>query len=361
MQVAILIMAGGRGERVWPIGRKDKPKQFLKIKSENTLIEETIIRAKTFSDEKNIFIITGEQYKNSLNEILPNFPKENIIFEPSKRDTAAAIAYGTYIIEQRIGEDVVVITLSSDHFIENVDLFTAVMKETIKYASENDMAVTVGITPNRAETGYGYIHTAECISEDSNKIKTYKVDSFVEKPNIEKAEIIYKDPSYLWNSGMFIWKSSVILGYIKKLEPSIYDKIVNTYKYISSGDSAKALAEFDTVEKRSIDFMVMEKIDASLCVKGDFVWDDVGSFSALSRIYTPDNNGNIQIGDNHILDSENTTIVNEDKDTFIAICGMKDIIVVNHKGATLIYPKGKDDMIKTLIAELEGKDKTEHL
>ncbi len=359
MQIATLILAGGRGERVWPVGRQDRPKQFLKVKSKNTLIEDTIIRAKTFCDEKNIFIITGDQYKSSLEEVLPNFPKDNIIFEPSRRDTTAAIAYGVYTIEQKI-PDSLVVTVPADPFIEGVSLFTSVMNNAINYAIEESLVVTVGISPTRAETSYGYVHVADCISGDSD-IKAYKVDKFLEKPSQERADVMYTDKNYLWNSGMFIWKSSVILGVIKNLYPSIYDGVVATYEYTSKGDHQKALEIFDTIERRSIDFMVMEKLETSLCVKGEFVWDDVGSFSALSRVYDQDSNGNVQIGNNFLLDSTNTTIMNNDDGTFVAVCGMNDIIVVNHKGATLVYPKGKDDMIKTLISELEARGETEHL
>lgn len=359
MQIATLIMAGGRGERVWPIGRQDRPKQFLKVKSENTLIEDTIIRAKTFCDEKNIFIIMGEFYKASLDSVLPDFPEDNIIFEPSRRDTAAAIAFGVYTIEQRI-PDAVIVTLPADPFIEGIELFTTVVKKSIDCATEKDLAVTIGITPTRAETDYGYVHTDTCISGD-DEIKVYKIDSFVEKPNKEKAEIMYKDSNYLWNSGMFVWKSSVILDYMKNLEPDTYAKIVDAYNYSLAGEKDKALEAFDSIVKKSIDFAIMEKLTESLCIKGDFVWDDVGSFSALSRVYTPDDQGNVKIGDNLLYKSENTTVMNNDDNTFVAVCGMKDIIVVNHKGATLIYPKGQDGMIKEVIAQLEAQGNTKHL
>lgn len=359
MQIATLIMAGGHGQRLWPIGRRDKPKQFLKIKSENTLIEEAIIRAKTFCDEQNIFIITGTEYKDSFYNLLPNFPKDNIIFEPSKRDTAAAIAFGIYTIEQKL-KDAIVVALPSDPFIENIERFTAVINKAIQYAAEQELAVLIGISTNRAETSYGYIHTSDCISGEGN-IKVYKVDRFVEKPNKEKAEVLYKDKSYLWNSGMFIWKSSVALSYIKNLEPLLYEKVVNTYHYIANNELENAKTEFDSIEKKSIDFAIMEKITESLCVEGDFIWDDVGTFSALSRVYRPDENGNLKIGDNCLLNTENTTIVNNDENTFVAVYGMKDIVVVNHNGVTLIYPKGDDDMIKALMSEIEQSGKTKYL
>ena len=359
MQVTTLIMAGGKGERVWPIGRQSKPKQFLKIKGKHTLIEDAIIRAKTFCDEKNIFIITGEKYRDSFSKFLPNFPKENIIFEPTGRDTAAAVTLGVYTIEQKIPNSIVV-TLPADPVIEGEAMFTTVIQKAIEHADRDNLPVTIGIKPSRAEIGYGYVHLADCISGKEN-IKVFRVDSFLEKPDQDKSDIISEDTSYLWNSGMFIWKSTVILSHMEKLQNDTYNKVVATYNYIKSDQFDNAKKEFSSIEKKSIDFAIMEKLTNSLCVRGDFKWDDVGSFSALSRVYTPDHQGNVKIGDNFLLDTENTIVMNNDSDSFVAVCGMKDIIVVNHKGATLIYPRGKDHIIKDLLAELEARGKTKYL
>lgn len=358
MTVSTLIMAGGVGERLWPLGRKNKPKQFLKIKGKNSLIEDAIIRAKSYCEEKNIFIVTGERFRESFEKYLPDFPKENMIFEPIGRDTAAAVALGAYTIQNLIGETVIV-TIPADPIIQGEALFTAVMKKAIERADKERLPVMIGIKPVRAETGYGYLHLSDCVSGTEN-IKVYKIDSFVEKPNQEKAEKLFKDTSYLWNSGMFIWRADIILSAIKHRAPDIYEKAIATYEAISKGDKDLALKEFSSIEKKSIDFAVMEKLTNALCVKGDFRWDDVGSFTSFSRVHECDWQGNLKTGNSFVYDTKDSIVVN-DSNTFIAVCGMKDVIVVEHNGAILVYPKGQDNIIKELVAELEARGYKDYL
>lgn len=364
MKKAVLIMAGGKGERLWPLSRVDKPKQFLSIssneESENkSLIELAVERSKKLTDEENIFIITGEAYREAFNKYFPSFKKENIIFEPMARDTAPAIAFGAYTIHKKIGLSSLAI-LPADPVIKNEDIFKNALDVAFETAYNKQVVVTIGIKPLRAETGYGYIKTKYLV-ETINSVNMYKIEAFKEKPDTEKAKMFFESGDYLWNSGMFIWNTDTLMEKIKTLIPETYEKVKTAYECVENKNSNKAKEVFETIEKKSFDYAVMEKIDNALCIKGEFFWDDLGAFSALSRINEKDKNGNVIIGSALANDSKNNIIVGDNK-TFIAISGLDNITVVVSNGAVLIYPNGEDDRIKKILSDMrENKENEKYL
>lgn len=357
MKKAVLIMAGGRGERLWPLSIEKKPKQFLAIGTSSngkTLIEQSIERAKLFTSEENIFIITGESFRDLFREYLQTFREENIIFEPTGRDTLAAITLGLYYIKQKIG-DCSVAVLPSDPIIKDEDIFVNALNEAVNIADKTKQIATIGIKPTRPDTGYGYIKLSKLISTSSERIETFMVHGFKEKPTLERAKEFLSDGSYLWNSGMFIANADTILSMVEKETPDTYKKIAETFTAQKNNNKELALSTFGSLEKISFDYAIMEKLKEIYCVKGTFFWDDLGAFSALSRIENKDNNNNVSLGQSFLHDSRNNIIINENK-TIIAISGLENITVVQSGDTTLIYPTGEDDRIKNILKAMREEE-----
>ncbi|MEI0593009.1 mannose-1-phosphate guanylyltransferase [Brachyspira pilosicoli] len=347
MKTSVIIMAGGIGERLWPLSREKKPKQFLKIIDNKSLIEQTIDRALQITEEENIFIITGKRYKEAFSTYIPNFKKDNIIYEPIGRDTAAAVALGVLTVKEKIGDSNVVI-IPADPIIKQEDLFINTIKEAVNATIETKNVVVVGIVPTRAETGYGYIKLDKNI-----KGNEYIVHRFVEKPNLENAKKFLEDGSYLWNSGMFIWDSESILNSINKFMPDTFNKVNDTLKNINNED--KALEIFNSIDKISFDFGVMEKLKDIICIKSEFFWDDLGAFSALGRIYKKDENNNVVIGQVYLKNSSNNIIINDDND-LLTLNGVNNLTVVKSNGVVLMYPNNEDSKIKEILKDIREKN-----
>ena len=347
MKKAILIIAGGIGERLWPLSRENKPKQFLKIIDNKSLIEQTIERALKITSKENIFIVTGKRYEEAFTKYIPSFDKNNIIYEPIGRDTTAAIALGILKIKEKIGNAIVSI-FPADPIIKDEELFVKTINDSINITKETGDIIIIGINPNRPETGYGYIKL-----KDNIKDNIYNVDRFVEKPNYENACKFLEDGHYLWNSGMFIWSIDNILESIKKLMPDTYDKVIKT---LEAKEENKKIEIFNTIDKVSFDFGIMEKLNNIICLKSNFFWDDLGAFSALGRIHDKDNNDNVIVGNVYAKESNNNIIINDDDKTFIAIDGIDNLTIVKTNDVILIYPNNKDSKIKDILKDIREKD-----
>ena len=356
MKKSVLIMAGGIGERLWPLSRENKPKQFLKIGDNKSLIEKTILRASKITDEENIFIITGIRYKEAFSQYIPNFRKENIIYEPFGRDTAAAVTLGALTIKEKIGNSIIVI-LPADPIIKEEDLFTKTVEEAIETTSKTKKTIIVGIKPNRAETGYGYIKLADNIKDNE-----FNVERFVEKPNLENAKKFLEDGNYLWNGGMFIWDIESVLNAVQSLMPDTYNKVLESFNNRNNFDKAKET--FSKIEKISFDRGIMEKLKNIICIKAEFFWDDLGAFSALGRIHEKDKDNNVIIGNVYTKESKNNIIINDDND-FITVDGINNLTIVKSNGALLIYSDNQDAKIKEILKDIrekeELKDNTKYL
>ena len=347
MRKSVLIMAGGIGERLWPLSRENKPKQFLKIGDNKSLIEKTISRALKITNEENIFIITGIRYEEVFNQYMPDFRKENIIYEPLGRDTTAAITLGALAIKEKIGNSIIAI-LPADPIIKEEDLFTKTVEEAIETTFKTKKTVIVGIKPNRAETGYGYIKLTDNIKDNE-----FKVERFVEKPNLENAKKFLEDGNYLWNSGMFIWDIESVLNAVQSIMPDTYNKVVKSFDNRNNFERAKAV--FSKIEKISFDTGIMEKLKDIICIKAEFFWDDLGAFSALGRIYKKDQDNNVVIGNAYIKESKNNIIINDDND-FITVDGINNLTIVKSNGALLIYSDNQDSKIKEILKDIKGKE-----
>ena len=352
----ILIMAGGSGERFWPLSTKEKPKQLLPLISDKTMIRETVERLIGFVEFNDIYIATNElQYQNIMKE-LPEVPKDNIIVEPAFRDTAAAILYGSTYIASRNSEDSIITVLASDHLITKREKFINSLEIANKIASTEDKIVTLGIKPTYPETGYGYIKVEDITENISNQEIV-----FVEKPNNEIAKEYLKSGKFLWNSGMFIFKFKTLIANFKlySLEHLlIVRSIEGKIKNLSRLDLTKAVKEqFQIFPKISIDFAIMEKSKDISCIPIDIGWSDIGSFDSLMELLL-ENGINFSKGIrsfNHI-NSNNNLILSFDDDLDVNLIDITDSIVVKDKNRLLIMKKGSSSKLKELLKLINEKN-----
>lgn len=346
-----LIMAGGGGTRFWPLSRKRVPKQLLNLDGKEVMINETIDRLCGIVEKEDIFIVTNEEQMD-LTKIVTGdrVLQENILAEPSARNTAACIGYGAIEILKKHGDGVMCI-LASDHYIKDEDAFREVLKKAIGTVEETDGLVTIGIKPTFPATGYGYI------KNETIDGKEYKgVMEFVEKPDLERATAYIDSGNYAWNSGMFVWKASTIMKYFEKLLPDIYDKLMIIKEAMGTASEKDVInAIYDTIPKISIDYGIMERADRVYMLEGDFGWNDIGSFDALPALYNSDDNGNVVRGETVLIDSRENIVIGEKK--MIACVGVEDLIVVDTEDALLVCRKDRAQDVKEVVATLEKNEK----
>lgn len=350
MKITAVIMAGGKGERFWPRSRADRPKQFLSLTNDGeTMIQKTVNRLSGIAEPEDIFVVTNKQYVHLVREQLPDMPEENIIAEPASKNTAPCIGLAAGIIEKRYGGDTVMLVLPSDHEIKLVSMFKDTLMQAVGVAERNSNLVTIGIPPTYPETGYGYINF------DGNRDTengAYKVVRFVEKPDMEKAKRYVNSGEYLWNSGMFVWKASSILGNIQKYLPDMYEQLA---KIIDSHGTDKYEQEleriFPQIKGESIDFGVMEKAEDIFTIPGSFGWDDVGSWLAMERINPTNEYGNVVRGDVISIDTASSTVIGGGR--LIATVGVENLIIVDTDDAVLICAKEKAQEVKKVIDNLK--------
>ena len=356
MEITALIMAGGRGERFWPKSRKRLPKQFLSLTGDGkTMIQLTVERISPMVPMKNIYIATNQDYKKLVLEQLPEIPEENILCEPAARNTAPCIGLGAVHIEKRFG-DALMLVLPSDHLIKQNERFLDILKHACETAEKDTNLVTIGITPSYPETGYGYI---KFMKENADGA-AYPVEQFVEKPDLETAKTYLEAGSYLWNSGMFVWKVSSILKNIREFMPDTYSGLMNIRAAIGTGEEQAVLEqEFSGFESQSIDYGIMEKAEHIYIIPGSFGWDDVGSWLAVERIQKADENGNVIQGNIAAVDTKNCVLQGGSK--LIAAVGLEDIVIVDTEDATLVCAKNDTNNIKKIIEHLKNCKKEKYI
>ena len=358
MKNVAIIMAGGKGERFWPMSTSKRPKQFLSLTESNkTMIQLTIDRIAPLVNLEDIYVVTNKNYKDVIKDQIPQIKEENILYEPVGKNTAPCIAYATMVIKKRY-DDANVIVLSSDHVIKNINLFLDNIKLGIKKLTDNNI-ITIGIVPTRPETGYGYIK----IGTKDNIDLIYDVEKFVEKPNYDLAKEYYESSNYLWNSGMFMWKNSFMDECIKTYLPKAYKNMLKIYKAVDTDSFYDVVKEeFEKIEAISIDYAVLEKVDNILVIPGSFGWDDVGSWLAVERLKTLDKYENIIEGKVISIDSSNNIILNNDYDTLLVTSGLSNLVIVKSDDVILIINKDNVPDIKQVIEKVkESKENERYL
>lgn len=356
MKKTALIMAGGRGERFWPKSRKSLPKQFLSLTDDGrTMIQLTVERIRPLIDLEDIYISTNRAYRGLVMEQLPGIPPENILCEPVGRNTAPCIGLGAVHIAKKY-EDAVMMVLPSDHLIKYNQMFLNALKDGCSIAEKGKNLVTIGITPDYPETGYGYIKFLPQ-QADGN---AYAVERFVEKPDMETAKEYLESEEYLWNSGMFIWKVSTILDNMKSMLPDLHQGLFNIAEAIGTDKQEMVLEKvFPELESVSIDYGVMEKAENIFILPGVFGWDDVGSWLAVERIQKSNESGNVVTGNIITINSKNNIIQGGKK--LIAAVGLENLIIVDTEDATLICDKGSTPDIKLVLENLKICNREEYL
>jgi len=343
-----LIMAGGSGQRFWPLSTEERPKQLLNLFSDKSMIRETVDRILPLIPAERIFIGTNKKQVEGIKAELPMIGEENIIIEPAFKDTAAAIGYGTLYIKHRF-EDACITVLASDHLIKDEDNFRKILVKATDEAVSNNTIVTLGIKPKSPETGYGYIETERnCKLED-----VYPVERFWEKPNRERAENYIASGNFLWNSGMFIFKASTILEEIERYMPRHHLVLEDLKVLINKGIikeelSAAVANDFERFQKISIDFGIMERSIKIKVIPSDFGWNDIGSFLALEEYFGANENGTV-VKDSALkeLNSKNNIIVGTGNT--IATIGVENLVIVQTEDKLLICAKDQVQDIKKVV------------
>lgn len=352
MKITAVIMAGGRGERFWPKSRNSCPKQFLSLTSDGeTMIQKTVKRLSPLVDAGDIFIVTNAAYTGLVKDQLPDVPAENILAEPCARNTAPCIAFAAAVIGRKY-DDAIMLVLPSDHLIGYENIYIKTLKKAVAVAGQGKNLVTVGITPTYPETGYGYINFGE---ENGD---AYKVERFVEKPDLPTAKKYLSSGKYLWNSGMFVWKISSIMANMKELMPAVAEGAERIAASFGTPDFEEVLVrEFTAFPSESVDFGIMEKASDIYTLPGSFGWDDVGSWLAVERINETDENKNFISGDVIAVDAERTTVCGGKR--LIAAIGTEDLIIVDTDDVLLVCSKNNTQDVKKVIAQLKENGRTE--
>ena len=347
-----LILAGGSGERFWPLSRRHRPKQLLRLASKRTLLEETLARLEGFVPDERVLILVNVEQEKAVRQLLKNFPKENIIAEPDKRDTAAAVALGAGWVAAR-DHSATMLAFPADHVIQDRDAFHETMKTAAAAAEEMGALVTIGIKPTWACPGFGYIeHGKEVKLRGGNdKIAVHQVVRFREKPNADLAESFLRKGNFRWNAGMFVWSVPTVLSEFNRHTPELADFISQVR---STKDVEKVLRDrFEKLPRISFDYAIMEKADRVLVVEASFDWDDVGSWQAVARYFKKDEHGNIANRAFTALDSSENIIFNDaDAETTVALVGVHNLIVVRTGDAILICDRHDAEKIKKLVGKL---------
>lgn len=340
-----LIMAGGKGERFWPISTDEKPKQFLRLLGKDTMVQMTVNRLNGLIPMERIFVVTGERYVDLVLDQLPELPKKNIIIEPVSRNTAPCITLSAFYIERQY-ENSTIIVLPSDHIIKNEEKFRNTIGIADYFLKENeDAIVTLGVRPDRPETNYGYIKYNESFSI-INEAEIRNVDMFVEKPDDEKAQQYLKAGNFLWNSGVFVWKARNILKLAEKYIKNTYD-ILKEIAYGTDEEYENRLnSNYSKVDNVSIDYAIMEKGKSIYVILSDFGWDDIGTWNSVERYCPKDENNNVYIGNIININGRNNIIVGKNKPVIIS--DIEDIFVVESEDIILITKKDNIKHIKDI-------------
>lgn len=344
-----LIMAGGKGERFWPWSREKRPKQLLPLFGKKTMIEMTIDRLLPLIPRDRIWIITNATQARAMQKLMPKFPKSNFIVEPVGRDSAGAVMLGCASIAS-IDPEAVMALLPADALIKDQAKYLKVLKSCFETAQRDQSFVTIGIKPTEPSSAYGYIERAEKV-RNSNSASTaiYRAKRFIEKPSVEKAQKLLKTRRYYWNSGMFIWSASAIYEGFKKYSPVH----ARGWEAIQRNCSKYLKTDFLKLEKISIDYAVMEKAKNIYVAEGVFDWDDVGSWSSMSRHMPSDEKGNAHRGSIVSVDSNNCLVLGNDRT--IATLGVSDLVIVQTEDATLVCHRNKAQNVKEIVKLLDPK------
>lgn len=353
-------MAGGRGERFWPLSRLECPKHLLPVVGDKAMLVQTLERLGSEYPAERIIIITNTEQKAAIQRICPQLPAHNIIGEPMGRDTAAAVALAAVIVRRR-DPGAVFTVLPADHVIHDTVAFQRMLNAAFKAAEEKSALVTIGIRPAYAATGYGYIQRGAACGECEG-MTVYAVEGFREKPDADTAEQYLKNGAYFWNAGMFFWSVASICAALEKLTPELWQTMEQLSSEWHAEEDLESLLEryYPGLEKISVDYAVMEKAAKVRTLESSFDWDDVGEWPAVARHYPEDKQGNVVRGQAW-LQNAGGNIVRTEAGHTVALIGVDDLIVVQTEDATLICPRSRAQEIKQAVKGMGEDARFKHL
>ncbi|MFM7449266.1 MAG: mannose-1-phosphate guanylyltransferase [Leptolyngbyaceae cyanobacterium] len=346
-----VILAGGKGERFWPLSRRSRPKQFLSLDgSGRSLLQATADRLLPITGSwQDIWVVTASHLADGVREQLPELPESNLLVEPEGRDTAPAVTWSTLEITQRYGRDAVLGFFPADHWIADQQMFWATLKAAASLASQEPAIVTLGITPGFASTGYGYIQQGQAAGAfganpkaDGQGFAAYRVDRFTEKPDRAVAEQFLATGQYSWNSGMFVFRAGVALDELWAYAPEIIGPL-----------EERGLAAYPDVPKKSIDYALMEKTRQAYVLPVAFGWDDLGDWNAIERLLKGEG-PNVELARHVGLDTQGALLYATDQDDLIVTIGLEDTVIVRDGKVTLIAKKDRTQDIKQVLKEIQA-------
>jgi mannose-1-phosphate guanylyltransferase len=365
----VIIMAGGKGERFWPVSREKTPKQLITLLGESSFLQQAVERVLPLVPLKNILVITNQMQAPEVRKQLPKLPKENVIAEPIGRDTTAAVTLGAAIVGARSTTGVMAV-LPADHVIPEKKKFQQVLVDAFDLAGRGQAIITIGIKPTEPATGYGYIRVGESLPPPqgvkSYKTSFFRAEQFVEKPSFDTALEYLNSGHYRWNAGMFIWSFVTITEGLQKHQPEMYTACQRWFKVAGSPAKLdKVLAkEYPAIKKISIDYALMEHAQNVIVADGAFEWDDLGSWTALGRHLKHDPEGNATVADFIHVDGARNIIFDarsKDRRTPIAVVGLRDAVLVQTDDATLLAHKSQTQKVKELVKKLVEDPKLKRL
>ena len=352
----VVIMAGGIGSRFWPFSRTDYPKQFHDVLGVGeSMLQMTMNRFKDICPPENIYVVTNRDYEGLVKEQLPQLSDEQILLEPIGRNTAPCIAYASYKIAQ-INPRANLVVTPSDHVVLKQEAFNTVINKAIGAAAESDVLITLGITPSRPDTGYGYI---QYIDDDAQTIK--KVKTFTEKPNLELAQMFLNSGDFVWNSGIFIWNVQSIMRAFRNYLPEINEIFEEGASALCTPEEPSFIAKaYSHCRNISIDYGIMEKVDNVYVVLADIGWSDLGTWNSLYTITNKDENGNVVDGDVMLYDTQNC-IIKTPKSRLVVLQGMEGYIVAEHDNVLMICRLDEEQKVKEFMSDAKSKKGAEYI
>ncbi len=337
-----VILAGGKGERFWPLSRKKRPKQFLCLDgSGKSLLQATADRLLPLTgDWDKIWVVTSASIAPGVKQQLPQLKENNILIEPTRKDTAPAVAWTTLEVAKKYGQETIIAFFPADHAIGSPPDFERTISAAIELAHKKEAIVTIGIEPNYPATGYGYIERGAEIDSYDN-INIYQVKRFTEKPDRPTAESFIETGKYSWNGGMFVFRAKIVLEELAKFAPEILNPL-----------QEKGLAAYSELEKNSIDYALMEKTQLAYVIPADFGWDDLGDWNALARLQNKQA-ANVELANHVSKDTKGAIVYASDEDEIIVTIGLEDVVIVRDRNATLIVKKDRTQEIKQILKSLQ--------
>ncbi len=352
-----VVLAGGRGERFWPLSTARRPKQLLALVGERPMIAQTVERLSGLTPPERILVITNAEHVGATRERVPELPPENIVGEPMGRDTAAAVALAAALVRARDPTAVFAI-LPADHAIGAPDRFRATLAAAFAAAARHEALIVIGIPPAAPLPSFGYIEAGDPRFAEEGR-PFHAVRRFVEKPDVETARRYLAAGRFYWNAGMFVWSLKSLDAALARHAPRYAELSRRLSEAAAGADLEAAIRDaYAPLEKISIDYALMEKADNILMIPADFPWDDVGTWAALRHHFPADENGNVAVGDFAALDARGNTVYSPGRLT--ALLGVDDLIVVHTENATLICRRDRADEVKKMVRHLQNDGRHEH-